>query len=224
MLSLSANAQKCVDFLNINTESATTYGTPIYNEEGILIKIGGFNSSMVTNSEGVDFFGYLDIDLTSSDCDNETLEFDCFCDELAINNDTFRTDNPYLKYPLIKSGYAVDYNPTTNIHTVTGDIDKVVFGDYSNSVELICFTDNCLSVNSKVVSPLNVSVYPNPANGILNINGDFESIEIVSLLGELVITSGNQTKSIDISSLSTGVYFAKINKNGETLITRFVKK
>ena len=55
-----------------------------------------------------------------------------------------------------------------------------------------------------------VTIYPNPASDVLNIEGtdDGETICIYNALGVKVIETWNRT--IDISSFSTGIYFVKV--------------
>ena len=53
-------------------------------------------------------------------------------------------------------------------------------------------------------------IYPNPAKDKLNIEGDFTSANIYDVFGKLVLTSKAQ-ETIDISTLSNGVYFVNIN-------------
>ncbi|MFZ4400774.1 MAG: C10 family peptidase [Bacteroidales bacterium] len=82
---------------------------------------------------------------------------------------------------------------------------------------------------SEVVKQL--SIYPNPAHGTLNINGNFKTsgtvkYDISNILGSKVISSnmsvslGNQNKAIDISQLKSGIYFLNI-ENGKS-VTKFV--
>lgn len=58
-----------------------------------------------------------------------------------------------------------------------------------------------------------IQVYPNPSNGILNIeNAENSSLEIVNILGEVVAKEAINTnmKSINISNLPQGNYFVRI--------------
>ncbi len=67
-----------------------------------------------------------------------------------------------------------------------------------------------------------LSIYPNPSNGVFNINWsqqDHFSISVFDLTGKLLLQEKSDTKSIkkfslDLSKLNKGVYFAKI-KVGE---------
>ena len=55
-----------------------------------------------------------------------------------------------------------------------------------------------------------LAVYPNPVKNVLTIEGDFTSVNIYDVFGKLVLTSKSQ-KTINVSNLSNGVYFANIN-------------
>lgn len=70
------------------------------------------------------------------------------------------------------------------------------------------------------------SVYPNPTENILTVITDYqiESIKIYSLLGQLIHSNANKN-SIDVSSLSNGVYMSKIKlDNNQTISKKFIKK
>lgn len=73
------------------------------------------------------------------------------------------------------------------------------------------------------------SLYPNPASNMLNIDLKKEitvsSITIYNTLGQLVLTIPNaqQVKSVDVSGLTTGNYFIKLNTNKGTATAQFIK-
>lgn len=73
------------------------------------------------------------------------------------------------------------------------------------------------------------SVYPNPVNDILNFgtknNIEVKSIVVYDILGQLVIAVPNaQTVSkIDVSKLTTGNYFLKMNTDKGTSSMKFIK-
>ncbi len=82
----------------------------------------------------------------------------------------------------------------------------------SNDEACITVTRATSSINSE--NAINIEVYPNPAINSINVlNAENETIEIVNMIGEIVIsvesTSANQT--IDVENLSKGTYFVKIN-------------
>ncbi|MFI5202968.1 MAG: T9SS type A sorting domain-containing protein [Flavobacteriales bacterium] len=76
-----------------------------------------------------------------------------------------------------------------------------------------------------------VTVYPNPANDLITLNmesyvGKDVALTMYNALGELVYTeqinSALNSKTIDVSSLTEGVYMAETISGGHTSITRFV--
>lgn len=73
-----------------------------------------------------------------------------------------------------------------------------------------------LDVSSSITNNGNnsINVFPNPANNVINIaNAENSSIVVLNMVGEVVATidnaSANQT--IDISNLSDGTYFVRVN-------------
>jgi len=57
-----------------------------------------------------------------------------------------------------------------------------------------------------------LSVYPNPVKDVLTINGMYSSVEIYDIYGKLVLSS-DAKQTINVSSLSNGIYFININTN-----------
>lgn len=69
-------------------------------------------------------------------------------------------------------------------------------------------------------------MYPNPVKNILNItyNEDLK-VSITNIAGQQIISprSINKQGSVDVSSLSAGIYFLKADANGESIVRKFVK-
>jgi len=57
-----------------------------------------------------------------------------------------------------------------------------------------------------------LNIYPNPAKDVLKIDGTYTSANIYDVFGKLVLSTEAQ-KTIDVSTLSNGVYFVNINNN-----------
>jgi hypothetical protein len=89
-------------------------------------------------------------------------------------------------------------------------------------------TITALSVQDFVFSNY-FSVYPNPVHDVLNISAkesiEVSSINIYNTLGQLVLVIPNaqNTKTVDVSALTTGNYFIKINSDKGTSNTKFIK-
>ena len=89
------------------------------------------------------------------------------------------------------------------------------------------------TVSTNIPSELNkVTLYPNPANSVINIvvadtNNLPESYSIYNTLGQMVknqnITNASDL-SVDINSLSKGVYIIKVNHKNQSQTLRFIKQ
>ena len=98
-------------------------------------------------------------------------------------------------------------------------------GDYieTNSGESYC---EIISVSETDLHN-RISVFPNPAKDRLSISNSsgFETLEIISALGQVVRTVNEETDEISISKLESGTYILKMYyPNGETAQVRFVKE
>jgi hypothetical protein len=84
------------------------------------------------------------------------------------------------------------------------------------------YNNNTLSSQDFSQNNLEVKLYPNPANDILNIETTLElkSIEIFNIQGQKVLES-NQ-KQINVSNLSNGMYMVKIQDLESNLVTKKV--
>lgn len=80
------------------------------------------------------------------------------------------------------------------------------------------------SVNDFNTLKAPVSIYPNPANGILSIQTDVQvqSFEITNLMGQQLIR-GNATTNVDVSQLAAGTYFITIRAEEGNKVMKFMK-
>ena len=111
-----------------------------------------------------------------------------------------------------------------------GDLDVLSANPWAQ--ETVWFENpRILSVNESLI--VDFSVYPSPTTGILNIQSEttIVQIEIYNQLGQLILTSTNESpagrtgNTIDISSVSQGIYLIKImDENGSIGTQRVVKK
>ncbi len=81
--------------------------------------------------------------------------------------------------------------------------------------------------------PLNVRVYPNPANNVLNVQPENfnapATYTIYNILGqnfetEKTLSPNTGEVKINISQFNPGVYFIKCESMGKTFVTRFIKE
>ncbi|WP_339887495.1 T9SS type A sorting domain-containing protein [uncultured Flavobacterium sp.] len=122
----------------------------------------------------------------------------------------------------------------------TYEITTVNPGDYSvnatSSGSLGClgstsFTvvqSSTCSLQTNTFNESNITMYPNPAKNQVTISLDntneiIEKISVVDILGKQVIQLNKVnevTKSIDLSSLNTGIYFIEIEKQNKLVVKR----
>lgn len=82
-----------------------------------------------------------------------------------------------------------------------------------------------LSLEDNEISK-NLTVFPNPVNKILQVHLtptiEYKKVTIYNYFGEQVLES--KTSKINVSSLSTGVYFLKVETNKGKGVKKFIKK
>lgn len=97
----------------------------------------------------------------------------------------------------------------------TFEIDSIVF-------------DNNMTLSTQDLEAIDFSIYPNPANDVINIisNSAMESVSIYDITGKLVLSNiSNNTNTVNISELRTGVYLFKVVLiNGNQITKRLIKK
>jgi hypothetical protein len=82
---------------------------------------------------------------------------------------------------------------------------------------------------SLVENTMNVNVYPNPAEDVLNISMDLNgaSVAVISMDGKVVAKQdmNGTTATVDVANLVSGVYFYEVTaENGLVIRNSFVKK
>lgn len=125
----------------------------------------------------------------------------------------------------------------TNTMTFTATTTEVVIyirSNFSIDDATEVFYDN-ISLQADVLSvdefsTTSLKVYPNPTEGLLNIQSDYTntdlSIEIFNLLGAKVLETkmSGTNESIDLSHLNNGLYLMKVYSGSEVVITRKIVK
>jgi hypothetical protein len=72
------------------------------------------------------------------------------------------------------------------------------------------------------VNGATISIAPNPVNDKIIVTGMYDKLEIFSISGQILSTACNQPL-IDVTHLTTGIYFVKIQTNGQTCTFKVVK-
>ena len=102
-----------------------------------------------------------------------------------------------------------------------GDMDIVTSGFYGNN---FLFFENNNSSTPVFDKSNEVSIFPNPAKNILNIQTykSIDRIEIIDQLGKTIINN-DFYKTLNISTLSKGIYTINLYKGNEKIYKRFSK-
>ena len=89
--------------------------------------------------------------------------------------------------------------------------------DIDYTTEIYKFFTNTMDFPSNVESQATIltDIYPNPASNFANIGIENANVSIFDITGKLVLNiSDSNNQTIDISTLSEGMYIVKINSNG----------
>ena len=118
---------------------------------------------------------------------------------------------------------TLETNPDYSIQFANTGIWESATG-YNNLMQTI--TLNTLGVEDALLDN-DLSIYPNPASDFITIklkNSDKKKVQIYNIVGQLVeeVSISNNQK-LDISKLSSGVYFVSINNN-KSYTDKFIKR
>jgi len=158
------------------------------------------------------------------------LEVTCTADSKALLTWEFPEPtvfNIYRNDVLIKENHTetsyLDETapPAQNTWSVTVLCDDVESYPASISME-----EPCVGINENVKPTF--SITPNPATNQITISAgnDFHTVEVVSFLGQTVLSQSNigNNISIDVSNLTNGVYFIRIISDNGASVKKFVKQ
>lgn len=134
--------------------------------------------------------------------------------------------NGDLTFVWNKCWYAEPYYTCDEISFVIKDKDGNVIYESEGEMEpgvFLTFNNDCtLDIEETEFENENVVIYPNPTNGIININAyNINEVSIYNLVGQNVetMTIDNDNCMIDLSDYNSGVYFININ-TGKEIITK----
>jgi hypothetical protein len=144
-----------------------------------------------------------------------------------------------IGYEVFKDGVS---KGVVNVTEYFEDISELEPGDYEFEYCVlpkydagVCegtVAEDCDETSFTIVSikkyTSNFTIMPNPAsNNIMITSGSsFNTVEVLSFLGQVVITQPNMGTSakLDISNLTNGVYFVRIVSDSGTSVKKFVKQ
>lgn len=140
----------------------------------------------------------------------------------------------------IRSGEGFSHMSTLNAHFGIGtasEIEKLVVKWPSGTVDeiinpssnqsLMVVEGSSPALKVAEASAATIGIYPNPASDVINIKSQtaLSSAQIVDLSGRVVYSALLSSESIDVKSLTTGIYILKLQAaDGKTFSRKFTKK
>ena len=120
-------------------------------------------------------------------------------------------------------------NVRINELEINNNQDRLYAATYGRGLWSSPVQDSNLGLESILVSN-SVQIYPNPATAELNISLTFPKevdIRIFDLSGKLLVYEANKmienTHSVDVSSLSSGIYFLRMNSDSGEVTKKFIR-
>ena len=100
-----------------------------------------------------------------------------------------------------------------------------VYENDMTSVSAICSINESVNINDVLTNKFHL--YPNPVGDkiFIETDADIEEINVFDIYGrrQLSTINSQQSLSIDVSGLNTGIYIIKINTNKGNIVKRIIK-
>ncbi len=130
----------------------------------------------------------------------------------------------------------MDYSDDICLNMFTANQASRMYASINSFYNSLFTSDACLPVidNVNSLSDFNFSVYPNPSEGILNVDmfaarniGSKAEITVTDIIGKIISTTTventtNHIHQIDLSKAENGVYFVTVSSNSFKKTVQFV--
>ncbi len=187
---------------------------------------GGLNGNY-NNSEMVIKTFYPNVPGNAIALNINTLDLETDFDFMTIYDGESINDTPFAGGMDLTGS-----NPTTTFFQATnpaGAITVEFTSDFSVNTSGWDITISCASLSNTEFSQKDISVYPNPVNDLLNIKSEvaLEKLEIFNINGKLIFEKQlNQQLDVvsNLSFLSSGIYFLKLEGEKSSIIKRIIKE
>ncbi len=184
---------------------------------------------------------YIDTLINSNGCDSiitTTIEVDSVTAGITTNADTLTaTGSGSVNYQWYNCDSSTNITGATNqtfVATTTGNYAVIITDAQGCTKQSECVFVLVSSVNGELSIVNGFIIYPNPTDGQLTVYSEqltVSNIQIVDVLGRVErllrtdYSSRNDIFTIDVSGLSSGVYFVKVKMiDGSFGVKKFVKE
>ena len=166
---------------------------------------------------------YLADDYGNSTCSylsgwaaNYNITTDAIFSDAILNMTNYGTNGMPKVVVLGKNTHTIYYNENNSKPTYIGVKDAITLA-LSPTVE----------IDEQVGNSFNLTAYPNPTNGLLNVNYTSNTpvqFDVINMLGENVFsqkTNNTKNTTIDVSNLNKGFYFLQMTTESKKTSLKF---
>jgi len=128
------------------------------------------------------------------------------------------------------NNYAAGYFLSATLNFGTTDLNVMGSADNASDLFLAKIGKGATGMNS-LESSDNISIYPNPSNGIFIIErdggrGTGDEVEIYNALGEIVFKTkiANEKTEIDLTANANGIYFVRVVSRDKMYSAKITKQ
>ncbi len=176
----------------------------------------------------------VDVTLTNGDVLISDLDFGDFSEYLDLATDDYvlqvriAADNSVFKtysVPLAELGLGGQALTVVASGYVAPEEGEPAFGLFvalTSQGALIPLQETVATSTVDAQGNSSVAVYPNPTNGIININGDITNYQITNSLGS-VVAEGSSSQ-VDLTDLPTGIYIINLQGANFSTQAKIIKK
>ncbi len=137
-------------------------------------------------------------------------------DNLSI---TITPNSGYIISTVTDNGADVTNQVNNSVYTLTNIVAN-------HDVQVTCTQQGGTAVTDFALN--SVKIFPNPAESYITIQSEriIEMVQIYDFTGKVVYSTNgtNNTLVVPVSNLSNGIYFIKMESEGQTVTTKFVKR
>jgi hypothetical protein len=114
------------------------------------------------------------------------------------------------------------------LNIAMGGIAGAVASNFTESSMLVdyvrVYQESTASITAGISLENRINVYPNPANGVINISTDVPVSKLIlrDIYGKQVLRKSLQTQQLDVSKFSSGTYFLTIHSQKQKVVKRIV--
>ena len=203
----------------------------VYGYDSLTVEFTFFDSTMfqnqIMNIVVYDYNEDKNYDLLYNKLNRDTLSSDSIITSIIYGNNSFSKDTLIKEDSINSTSYDCIDIDLQNQSTLVGNFGSLQFR-ILDVIDIEEQLEKRVSIKEEIDEELKVTVYPNPNGGEFNVllNRTPFSYEIIDMKGNIIILKRNvksEINSIDISNLTNGTYYIKIEFENKVSIQKVIK-